>query len=102
MNLMKRPSSHLMYPDMTPISVPRIRASSIAVIPTDSDARPPAMTRARVSRPSWSVPSGWANVGPRLRARMSMNCGSIVQIIGPNETAATTKTKKAVPKSAPL
>ena len=54
------PSRRRKKPARTPASVPAVSDSAMAVTPTASDSRPPASSRAKVSRPRLSVPSGWA------------------------------------------
>ena len=73
-------SSRRKKPDRIPIRVPSVTAISIAVSPTASDTCPPFISRASMSRPSWSVPSGCAALKPLLRARMSTNVASMVQM----------------------
>ena len=58
-NRIRKPSSARKYPEMTPIAVPMMSDSSIAVHPTAIDARPPEIMLAMISRPRLSVPNGW-------------------------------------------
>ena len=58
------PSSRLKNPATTPMNEPRNSASSIAVMPTDTEVCPPDIIRAKISRPNWSVPKGCAQLGP--------------------------------------
>ena len=67
-----RLSRRLKNPAKTPMKLPSTSAKSMAVNPTAIEVCPPAIIRARVSRPNWSVPKGCAQFGLWLRARISI------------------------------
>src|SRR6266446_1924343 len=60
-----------------PSSTPATAPMATAMTPTVIDVRAPAITRARTSRPYWSVPKGWALDGACRRATIDMASGSV-------------------------
>src|SRR3990167_1569535 len=81
---------------------------SMATVPTAKDTLPPAIIRASMSRPNWSVPSGCAQVGGLLRdmiilaASGSTKVGSMRQINGPTTTNRISVASTISPAIAPL
>src|SRR5439155_1425113 len=62
---------------MMPSSTPATAPMATAMTPTVIDVRAPAITRARTSRPYWSVPKGWELDGASRRATIDMASGSV-------------------------
>src|SRR2546430_6666878 len=60
-----------------PSSTPATAPMATAMTPTVIDVRAPAITRARTSRPYWSVPKGWELDGASRRATIDMASGSV-------------------------
>src|SRR3989454_4191970 len=60
-----------------PSSTPATAPIATAMTPTVIDVRAPAITRARTSRPYWSVPKGWELDGAWRRATIDMASGSV-------------------------
>ena len=81
---------------MSPSEVPATSAIPTAMIPTCSDTCAPWMIRASSSRPSSSVPIGWAQVGASRRSE-SCASGSIVQMYLPKTAMNRLKPTIAAP-----
>src|SRR5207245_10371097 len=60
-----------------PSSPPATAPRATAMTPTVIDVRAPAITRARTSRPYWSVPKGWELDGASRRATIDIASGSV-------------------------
>src|SRR3989442_12709811 len=60
-----------------PSSTPATAPMATAMTPTVIDVRAPAITRARTSRPYWSVPKGWELDGASRRATIDISSGSV-------------------------
>src|SRR3979490_2179420 len=74
-------------PDIAPIRVPAMMATSIAAKPTASEMRPPYSMRASRSWPRSSVPNGCSQDGELSRAVKSISLIGRRQSSGPNKTA---------------
>ncbi len=61
------PSSRRKYPARMPMNVPSVMAMIMATKPTASDTLPACIILCSMSRPSWSVPSGYCSDGAWLR-----------------------------------
>ena len=96
------PTKPLTRPSVTPTSTLITTAST----PTSSEMRAPWMMRLRMSRPTWSVPSGYAALPPgaqtggvKRRMRLCV-AGSCRVIHGAASAAPTTTSRISMPSSA--
>src|SRR5262249_35489747 len=65
--------------------------------PTVSDTRVPWISRLRMSRPNWSVPSQWAWLGVCRRSRIATRSGSWGAIRGARHATSTSAARQAAP-----
>ena len=89
-----RKTSHLppRNPALSPRSAPMPTEINAAKIPAASDTRAPQITRASMSRPTWSVPSGWSPDwnGDNSRTDVSSMFGSAIGSSGARMAANAT------------
>ena len=72
-----------------------------AKIPAASDTRAPQITRASMSRPTWSVPSGWSPDwnGDTSRTDVSSMFGSAIGSSGARMAANATRKMMTAPQN---
>ena len=88
------------YPARTPSGTPVASAMATETTPASSEACAPQTMRARMSRPSSSVPSGCAVDGAWRTAPQSVAAGPGIGSTGARTATRTKNPTKAAPKSA--
>ena len=96
-------TSHLppRNPALSPNSAPMPTDIAAAKIPASSDTRAPQTRRASMSRPTWSVPSGWSPDwnGDNSRIDVSNASGSAMGSSGARMAAKATSAMITAPQN---